>query len=364
MRRVVAIGAALAVSLVTTGAGAQASSATAAAVGAVQVAAGLAFPAAFTFAPDGTIFYGERLTGAIHVYDPGTGSDRVFATIPSVASTGEQGLLGLALHPNYPRRRFVFAYATRNVGGTLRNQIIRLKDVGGVGKRLRVIWSADTVAAAVHNGGHIAFGPDRALYAIVGEGGAPGNSQSLSNSAGKLLRISATGRIPAEDPFPGSPIWAFGVRNSFGFGFDPLTGSLWETENGPGCNDELNLITRGANYGWGPSQTCTTPPSPPRNTNQDGPDPVLPQAWFSPTIAPVGMAFCAGCGIPDEEGKFLFGAFNDREIRSVTLSADRTTITDVEVVYTHSSSPLSMERSPDGALYFSDPTGIWKLVQT
>ncbi len=364
MRRVMAIGAALAVLVVTAGAGAQAGPSDPGGIGAVPVATGLAFPAAFTLAPDGRIFYGERFTGEIRIYDPDTGSDSLFATIPAISTSGERGLLGLALHPNYPNRRLVYAYATRNLGGDLRNQVIRLKDIGGVGRRPRVIWSGDTVAGTAHDGGHIAFGPDRALYAIVGEGGTPSNSQNLTNSAGKILRMTATGGIPSDNPFPDSRIWVFGIRNSFGFGFDPVTGFMWETENGPQCNDELNFIVGGANYGWGPTQTCTTPPPPPQNTNRDGPDPVLPQVWFTPTIAPTGMAFCMGCGIIDQEGKFLFGAYNDRQIRSVTLSADRMTITGVGAVYTHSSPPLSMERGPDGTVYFSDPSGIWKLVQT
>ena len=85
--------------------------------------------------------------------------------------------------------------------------------------------------------------------------------------------------------------------------------------------------------------------------------------WFTPTIAPVGMAFCVGCGIPQSEGTFFFGAYNTSDIWQVSLSADRKTITSDVVVYTHSGAPLSMERGPDSAVYFSDSAGIWKLVQ-
>jgi glucose/arabinose dehydrogenase len=333
-----------------------------AAIGVTPVATGLNFPAAFTFAPDGRIFYGERLTGEIRIYDPSNGSDTLFFTVRNISTQGEQGLLGLALNPSYPSKPYVYAYATRTVP-SLQNQILLIKDVGGTGRKPRMIWASDTVAGDYHDGGRILFGPDGRLYAIVGEGHDFFNSQDLTNDAGKILRMTPTGAIPPDNPIPGSRIWAYGIRNSYGFNFDPLTGNLWETENGPTCNDELNFIHKGANYGWGPNETCTTPPPPPQNTNQDGPDPVLPQKWFTPTIAPVGMAFCVGCGIGSAEGAFLFGAYNDDKIRQATLSADRLTITTVTIVYTHTGFPLSMERGPDGALYFSDFSGIWKLIQ-
>ena len=102
----------------------------AAVFGTVPVKTGLDFPAAFTFAPDGRIFYGERFTGEIRVFDPRNGSDTLFYTVPNLSTTGEQGLLGLELHPNYPTTPWVYAYATRIVSGQARNQILRLVDDG------------------------------------------------------------------------------------------------------------------------------------------------------------------------------------------------------------------------------------------
>lgn len=333
------------------------------AVGAVPVVTGLNFPGAFTFAADGRIFYGERLTGEIRIYNPSNGSDTLFFDIPNVVTGSEQGLLGVALAPGYPTRPFVYAYATRNVGGTDRNQIVRIRDVGGTGSDMRVIWSSDVVASAFHNGGRILFGPDSKLYALTGDANDTDNAQDLGNDAGKVLRFMPTGAIPPNNPFPGNPIWAYGIRNSYGFGFDPINGFLWETENGPACNDELNRIQKGLNYGWGPNQTCSSPPPPPQNTNQDGPNPVQPQVWFTPVIAPTGLAFCVGCGIPSAEGAFFFGSFNDARIRRCTLNPGRTMIVSTTTVYTHSDFILSLERGPDNAVYFSDSSGIWKLVE-
>jgi len=325
------------------------------------VATGLAFPAAFTFAPDGRIFYGERFTGQVRIVNPSAGSNTLFFTVPGLSTTGEQGLLGIALHPGYPSTPNVYLYATRTVGGVAENQIIRVRDVAGVGSAMKVIYRAP--ASAVHNGGRIMFGPDKKLYAVVGDRQDPANSQNLGNPHGKILRMTAAGAVPNDNPFPGSLIWAYGIRNSFGFTFDPLTRAMWETENGPACNDELNRIIKGRNYGWGPSQTCATPPVPPLNTNRDGPNPMLPLGFYNPTTAPTGAAFCSSCGLgASAEGHLFYGTYNNRQIREVTLDAQRRVVVSETLAYTNPDGILGVERGPDGALYFSDRLGIYKLV--
>ncbi|HYT29599.1 MAG TPA: PQQ-dependent sugar dehydrogenase [Actinomycetota bacterium] len=334
------------------------------AIGKQLVLGGLPFPAAFTFFADGRILYGERFTGDIRIYDPSNGSNTRFFHVTKLATDGEQGLLGLAVHPRYPAKPYVYAYATRTINGTLRNQVLRITDSGGTGTAKKVIFSSDTVAGTYHDGGRILFGPDGMLYAVVGEAHSPANAQDLSNNAGKVLRMTPAGKAPPDDPFPGTPIFTYGLRNSFGFTFDPQTRKLWETENGPECNDEINLELSGQNHAWGPSETCSTPPSPPTNTNQDGPQPrIMPLAFFSPPIAPTGAAFCSGCGLTGDQGDLFFGAYNTGDIRDVKLTADRTGISSMSVVYTNASGILSMERGPDGALYFSDAGAIDKLVQ-
>jgi glucose/arabinose dehydrogenase len=332
------------------------------AVEAKLVAGGLDGPAAFTFGPAGQIFYGERLTGEIRILDPSSsGSDTLFFDVPNLITDGERGLLGIALHPDYPDQPFVYAYATRSIQGTERNQIVRIRNVGGEGTQMKVIFSTE-VAATYHVGGRILFGPDDRLYAIVGEALNPANAQTLGNAAGKILRMTALGKRAPGNPFPKSRIYAYGIRNSYGFAFDPQTGRLWETENGPECNDELNLILAGRNYGWGPSETCDSP-GPPTNTNRDGPNPVLPKAIYNPVIAVTGAAFCQACHLgPGSNGRLFVGAYNTGEIRLVTLGAKGLGVVSQRVAYDHSDVVLSMERGPAGRLYFSDSGAIYKLV--
>jgi glucose/arabinose dehydrogenase len=327
------------------------------AISAVPVVTGLDFPASFTIGQDGRFFYGERLTGEIRIFNPANGSDTSLLTIPDLQNQGERGLLGLALLPR-STHLVLFAYATRLVNGTPTNQIIRITT------NMSVIFSSNTPSQFNHNGGRILFGPDENLYAVVGDAQSPANSQDLSKHAGRILRMTSSGGVPSDNPFPGNLSWAYGIRNSYGFTFDPLTGRLWETENGPECNDEINLVTKGANYAWGPHETCSTPPPPPANTNQDGPNPVMPLAWFTPTTAPTGAAFCVGCGIPSAEGAMFFATYNTRQITKVVLDAGRTNIASMQVVYTHPRPILSVERGPDNIVYFSDTQGIYKLVGT
>jgi glucose/arabinose dehydrogenase len=327
------------------------------AISAVPIVTGLDFPASFTIGQDGRFFYGERLTGEIRIFNPANGSDVSLVTIPNLSNQGERGLLGLALLPR-STNLVLYAYATRLVNGIPTNQIIRITT------NMQVILSSNTPSQPNHNGGRILFGPDDQLYAVIGDAQNPGNSQALAQNAGKILRMTSTGGVPADNPFPGNLAWAYGIRNSYGFGFDPLTGRLWQTENGPECNDEINLIGKGANHAWGPNETCATPPPPPANTNQDGPNRVMPLAWFTPTTAPTGAAFCVGCGIPSSEGTLFFGTFNTRQITRVVLDAGRTGIASMQVVYTHPRPILSIERGPDNMVYFSDTGGIYKLVGT
>jgi glucose/arabinose dehydrogenase len=331
------------------------------AIGVQLVKGGLDFPAAFTFTPSGRIFYGDRFSGQIRIYNPKTGGDHLFYTVTNLATQGEQGLLGIALHPDYPTTPLVYAYATRNVSGSLENQILRIRNEGGTGTLDNVVFSSDTTAGDYHDGGRILFGPDGKLYVVVGESHDASNAQDLTSEAGKVLRMNDDGTAPGSNPFPGKRIWSYGLRNSFGFTFDPETGRLWESEAGPSCNDEINLIKKGRNFGWGPSEDCSLP-NPPENTNRDGPNPVLPLAFFTPVITPVGIDFCEACGLTGGSGHLFFGDNNNGNIHEAVLNANRNRIASMTGVYHHSSGILSMETGPDTSIYFSDSTAIYKLV--
>jgi glucose/arabinose dehydrogenase len=321
-------------------------------------ASALPFPAAFTATPDGgRILYGERFTGRIKWLDPATGTSTLFFKVPNVATAGEQGLLGLALSPSYPTNRDTWAFVTRTVSGTAKNQLLRIRGDGG---GFAVLRSFST--GHIHNGGRIMFGPDGKLYVVVGENNSPPLAQDLDTTAGKMLRLNPDGKVPSDNPRPGSPIIGYGIRNSFGFTFDPETGRLWETDNGPECNDEINLVSRLRleNFGWGPSGRCSAPPPAPRNTNQDGPDPVMPKLFLRTPLGLTGAAFCNGCGL-SSPGQLFFGDWNAGTIHRATLTSARTGIASQAPFY-DAAYVLSLETPLDGGpIYFSTTTNIFRL---
>jgi glucose/arabinose dehydrogenase len=244
------------------------------------------------------------------------------------------------------------------VSGTATNQLLRVRADGSGFAVLRSFPTGEN-----HNGGRIMFGPDGKLYVVTGENGNPAWAQSLATLAGKMLRLNVNGSVPADNPRPGSPIIGFGIRNSFGFTFDPQTERLWETENGPQCNDEINMVTRLTlrNYGWGPSQTCSSPPPAPQNTNRDGPNPVLPKLFFTTPPALTGAAFCHQCGL-SSSGRLFFGAYNTGTIRRARLTPARTGIASHALFYDHPGGVLSVETPVDGGrIYFSTARNIFRL---
>jgi len=319
----------------------------------------LAYPAAFTVTPGGNrIFYGERFTGRVMRLNRATGTSTRFFTIPNVVTTGEYGLLGLALNPNYPSGRRVWAYVSRQVSGTVKNQLVRIRADGSGFTVLR-----NLPAASNHDGGRIMFGPDGKLYVVVGDNYHPARAQNLASMAGKMLRLNADGTVPSSNPRAGSPVIAYGVRNSFGFTFDPQNGRLWETENGPECNDEINLMARMRleNFGWGPSQTCSSPPPAPLNTNQDGPSPVAPKHYWATPPALTGAAFCHVCGL-SSDGQLFFGDYNTGTIHRAKLTSARTGIASQAPFYDHPAPVLSVETPLEGGpIYFSTKWNIFRL---
>jgi glucose/arabinose dehydrogenase len=326
-------------------------------VRAVRVAKNLASPVGFTFTPTGRLVYLERNTGWMRFRNLQTGIDHRVHRVSKVNFDGERGALGVAVHPGWPAQPFVYVFVTRNTSVGLRNQVLRIKVQNGrVG--VRKLLSVAAGPASNHNGGRILFGPDKRLYVVIGDNAVSANSQDRTgNLRGKILRLNADGSVPANNPF-GKRIWAYGIRNSIGFAFDPQNGRLWESENGPSCNDEINRIVRGGNHGWGPSESCP-------NTNNSGPTPrILPKYTFVSTLGLTGLAFCDACGLgAGFDGDLLVGAVNDGIIRRFDLNAGRTGFDAGPLLVLDRPGPvLSLEVAPNGRIYFSDFGAIYRLA--
>ncbi len=230
------------------------------------VVSGLSNPLFVGHAGDGTnrLFILEQ-AGTIRVVQPGGSTATVFLNISAkVLSGGEQGLLGLAFHPQYISNGRFFVYYTRVGDGALIIAEYKVSSNPNVADpaetiRLTILHAANTN----HNGGMLAFGPDGYLYIAVGDGGGQydpqANAQNKSRLLGKILRIdinTPSGYVsPPTNPFFGvegrDEIFAFGFRNPWRLSFDRLTGQQWVADVGQGMREEVDTpIASGGNYGW------------------------------------------------------------------------------------------------------------------
>jgi len=212
------------------------------------IARNLDVPWALAFLPDGSIIFTER-PGKVRLIDAQGGLlPDPLALIDGAVARGESGLLGIALHPDFTRNHLVYLYYTYEASSGAENRVVSyvLEDNTLSGEKVII---QGIPAGSVHDGGRIKFGPDGCLYVTCGDAGNAGNAQDLGSLAGKILRLNDDGSIPADNPFPGSPVYSYGHRNPQGLAWDEQ-GRLWETEHGNSAHDEVNLIEPGHNYGW------------------------------------------------------------------------------------------------------------------
>jgi glucose/arabinose dehydrogenase len=206
------------------------------------VAEGLRVPWGVALLPGGGALVAERDTARILLISS-TGRISTAGTVPGVDPAGEGGLLGLAVSPHLAGDHLIYAYFTADRD----NRIVRMTYRNNRLGPPQVI--ADGIPKGpIHNGGRLAFGPDGMLYAGTGESGRRGLAQDRSSLGGKILRMTPEGRPAPGNPF-GSLVYSYGHRNVQGLAFDSR-GRLWASEFGQDTWDELNLIRRGANYGW------------------------------------------------------------------------------------------------------------------
>ncbi len=271
------------------------------------VASGLVIPWAVAFAPDGRIFVTER-PGRIRVIDAKGLRAEPWAEVAVVPPEyrSEGGLLGIAVAPDFGTTGHVYAVATRESAGGLANRVLRFTDREGRGvdetvvvDGLPVVRAAPGSEQAIHThvGGALAFGPDGMLFLTTGDATRPELAQDPASLAGKLLRYRPDGSVPADNPLPGSPVFALGLRNPQGLVFSPQTGHPIVTDHGPSelswegvggwFGDELDAILPGRNYGWPTVVGANT-----------GTQFVEPLVEWSPSVAPAAVAVYSGSHLP------------------------------------------------------------------
>ncbi|RAY11218.1 PQQ-dependent sugar dehydrogenase [Actinomadura craniellae] len=205
------------------------------------VATGLEVPWGLAFLPGGDALAAERNSGRIMRLRPGAAPVQA-ARLTGVRASGEGGLLGLAVSPDYATDQYVYAYYT----ATFDNRIVRFR-LSSPG--LRTVVVSGIPKSSIHNGGRIHFGPDGMLYAATGDASTGGNAQNPQSLGGKILRMTPTGAPAPGNPTPGSRVYSLGHRNVQGLAWD-AAGNLYAAEFGQNTWDEINHIVPGGNYGW------------------------------------------------------------------------------------------------------------------
>ncbi|MFF1493987.1 PQQ-dependent sugar dehydrogenase [Streptomyces sp. NPDC058304] len=233
--------------------------------------------------PGGDLLVASRDKGTISRVAAATGKVTPIGKVPGVAPGGEGGLLGLALSPSYASDRMVYAYFTTESD----NRVARMRydEQRDPGQQL---GAPDTVfrgipKGLVHNGGRIAFGPDKMLYAGTGETGDTGLAQDKKSLGGKILRMTPDGQPVHGNPEADSVVYSYGHRNVQGLAWDKDK-RLWAAEFGQNTWDELNLIEPGANYGWPEAEGKAGKPG--------LRDPVA--VWKTDEASPSGIAWAQG----------------------------------------------------------------------
>jgi glucose/arabinose dehydrogenase len=308
------------------------------------LAKGIVRPTAMALAPDGRIFVCEQ-TGALRVIRDGKLLPQPFVTVP-VFTEGERGLLGVTVDPDFPRTPHVYLYYTA-VKPFVHNRVSRFTasgDRAASGSETSIL-DLPQLAKPIHNGGAMHFGPDGHLYIAVGENAVPENAQKLDNPLGKILRIEKDGSIPADNPFSGRAIWAYGLRNPFSFAFQPGTGRMFINDVGRKDWEEINEGEAGANYGWPVTEGPTTDPAykAPLYTYRHGPTPatgcaISGGAFYDPAEAQFPTEYL---------GTYFFADFCSGWIRRL----DPATQT-AQAFATDIGGPIGLQVGDDGSLYY------------
>lgn len=317
---------------------------------------GLDFPVDMAWAEGSdTIFYTEKASGNIRVLRGRELVEKPCATVAANAE-GERGTLGIVLDPDFKSNGYLYVYYTN--AEPLENRVTRFTvDGDSCTEPEDIITGIEATDSTRHVGGQLEIVDDH-LFVSVGDGYTdPSTAQDQSSPLGKVNRYNLDGSIPSDNPFSDggdpSPAWTLGHRNPFGLAHNPETGQIYATENGPDCDDELNLIEEGANYGWGPGYEC--------GTAGVGEEPREALVAWTPPIVVTDPWFYTGV-TADLSGFLYVGDFGSGKLHRFIMNSDGTKVIEDEVIYDSPSQIVDVTEGPEGLLYIATPTGIYRFV--
>ncbi len=334
-----------------------------------RLAGPLEHPWGLAFLPEGGALVTERPGRLRRIDATGRLDPQPIAGVPEVWARGQGGLLDVALHPHFTTNRLVYLSYAAPIGRGAATRVARARLEGHRLVDLQVLVTCDPPSTGGrHFGSRLVFARDGRLFVSTGDRGEMERAQKLDDLAGKILRIEADGRVPADNPFVGRPnarpeIWAYGIRNAQGLSLHPATGELWEHEHGPRGGDEVNVIEPGANYGWPLVTHGIDYTGLPIGYGKTMPGVVDPIWVWVPSIAPSGMAFYDAPAIPSWRGSLFVGALAGQMLVRLELDGRRV-VREQRLLVGEIGRIRDVRVGPDGALYLLEDAAngaVWRF---
>jgi glucose/arabinose dehydrogenase len=317
--------------------------------------------------PNGSMLATEK-SGVLYQVKNGTKTE--IKNVPEVYTRGQGGLLDIALHPNYANNGWIYiTYAsTEGEGEGGNTKLVRAKLVDGSLTQIESLYKAGPNSTkGQHFGSRIVFDNEGYLYFSIGErGNNKDNPQDITRDCGKIYRLNDDGSIPKDNPFVGQEgvkeaIYTFGNRNPQGMAKHPETGEIWAHEHGPKGGDEINIIKKGANYGWAVVTYGINYDGTIMTTETQKPGIENPIYYWLPSIAPSGMAFVTSDKYPDWKGHLLVGSLVFQYLELVKLKGKE--VTERQKIAVDIGRVRNVMQGPDGFIYVAvEGKGILKII--
>lgn len=325
-------------------------------------------PWGLAWLPDGSMLVGDK-SGEITLVTK-TNESTISTGFDDLYVRGQGGLLDILPHPNYENNKWIyFAYASNQGDGEGGNtKIVRAQIENNKLIRIEELYKATPNSTkGVHFGSRMVIDNQGYLYFTIGDrGNRDENPQDITRDGGKIYRIKDDGSIPDDNPFLNeagakAAIYSYGHRNQQGMDIHPVTQEIWTHEHGPKGGDEINITKKGANYGWpvityGVNYSGTTITE---KTQKEGME--QPLYYWTPSIAPSGMAFVTGDKYPDWKGHLLVGSLKFQYLELLKLKNNQ--ISERLKIAEDIGRLRTVKMGPDGYVYLGvEGKGIVKII--
>lgn len=330
----------------------------------------LTSPWSMAYLPSGELLVSQRGGSLVRLSPDGATATSISGILP-VNASGQGGLLGLALDPDFATAPWVYwsfsEPGTGSEAGLTGTAVARGRLVGNALQDVAVLFrQRPKTSGSNHYGSRLVFARDKTLFITLGERQLGSPAQDLQQTLGKVVRIQRDGSIPSDNPALGSTalpgIWSLGHRNVQGAAIHPATGELWTSEHGPQGGDEINITRAGANYGW-PVKSYGCNYGDPVGTScrigggVHAPAFVEPVSYWVPTsVAPAGLLFYTGGLIPQWRGNLFSGSLAGQALWRMTVSSTAVLAREPLLAELHERI-RDVAQSPDGAIMLLTDSG-------